>query len=51
MEHWHHDVFRLYYDGGDGQAYGSSFVTFTIGLQGEVTWMDMGFMGKYRRTG
>ena len=51
MEHWHHNVFRLYYDGGDGQAYGNSFVTFTIGPQGTVTWMDMGFMGKYRRTG
>ena len=50
LEHWHHDVFRLYYDGGDGQAYGSSFVTFTIGLQGDVTVMDMGFMGRYRRT-
>ena len=51
MEHWHHDVFRLYYDGGDGQAYGSSFVTFTVGVQGGVSWMDMGFMGRYRRTG
>ncbi|MDE2754394.1 MAG: serine hydrolase [Gemmatimonadota bacterium] len=51
MEHWHHDVFRLYYDGGDGQAYGSSFVTFTLGPQGSVSRMDMGFMGRYRRTG
>ena len=51
LEHWHHDVFRLYYDGGDGQAYGSSFVTFTVGVQGGVAWMDMGFMGRYRRTG
>ena len=49
MEHWHHDVFRLHYDGGDGQAYGSSFVTFTIGPQGEVAWMDMGFMGRFRK--
>lgn len=51
MEHWHHDVFRLYYDGGDGQAYSSGFATFTIGPQGEVTWMDMGFLGRYRRAG
>ena len=49
MEHWHHDVFQLHYDGGDGQAYGSSFVTFTIGPDGGVTHMDMGFMGRYRR--
>ncbi len=51
IEHWHHDVFRLHYDGGDGQAYSSSFVTFTIGPQGEVSWMDMGFMGRYRKAG
>ncbi|MXX56167.1 MAG: serine hydrolase [Gemmatimonadetes bacterium] len=51
MEHWHHDVFRLHYDGGDGQAYGSSFVTFTLGPQGSVSRMDMGFMGRYRRSG
>ena len=49
MEHWHHDVFQLHYDGGDGQAYGSSFVTFTIGPDGVVAQMDMGFMGRYRR--
>ncbi len=51
MEHWHHDVFRLFHHGGDGQAYGSSFVMFTIGPRGEVTWMDMGFMGRYRKPG
>ena len=50
-EHWHHDVFRLHFDGGDGQAYGSTFVTFTIGPDGEVSWMDMGFMGRYRKAG
>lgn len=49
MEHWHHDVFQLHYDGGDGQAYGSSFMTFTIGPDGGVAQMDMGFMGRYRR--
>lgn len=49
MEHWHHDVFQLHYDGGDGQAYGSSFVTFTVGPDGGVAQMDMGFMGRYRR--
>ena len=36
MAHGPHDVFRLHYDGGDGQAYGSSFVTFTLGPQGRV---------------
>ena len=51
MEHWHHDVYRLYFDGGDGQAYGSSFVTFTIGLDGGIARMDLGFMGQFRRTG
>ena len=51
MEHWHHDVYRLYFDGGDGQAYGSSFVTFTIGADGGIARMDLGFMGQYRRTG
>ena len=51
MEHWHHDVFRLFFDGGDGQAYGSSFVTFTIGPGGGVRRMDLGFMGQYRRAG
>ncbi len=51
MEHWHHDVFRLHFDGGDGQAYGSAFVTFTLGPQGGASRMDMGFMGRYRRTG
>ena len=49
MEHWHHDVFRLYFDGGDGQAYGSSFVTFTVEPAAGVTVMDLGFMGRYRR--
>ena len=49
MEHWHHDVFQLHYDGGDGQAYGSSIVTFTIGPDGGVAQMDMGFVGRYRR--
>ncbi len=48
LEHWHHDVFRLFFDGGDGQAYGSAFVTFTIGPRGGVDRMDMGFMGRYR---
>ena len=51
LEHWHHDVFRVFFDGGDGQAYGSSFVTFTVGPGGGVTHMDMGFMGQYRRAG
>ena len=49
LEHWNHDVFRLYFDGGDGQAYGSSFVTFTVESEAGVTVMDLGFMGQYRR--
>ena len=48
MEHWHNDTFHLFFDGGDGQAYSSSFVTFTTGPAGEVA-MDMGFMGRYQR--
>ena len=49
MEHWNHDVFRLYFDGGDGQAYGSSFATFTVEPVAGVTAVDLGFMGQYRR--
>ena len=49
MEHWHHDVFRVYFDGGDGQAYGSSFATFTVESAAGVSVMDLGFMGRYRR--
>lgn len=49
LEHWNHDIFRLYFDGGDGQAYGSSFVTFTIEPGAGVTVVDLGFMGQYRR--
>ena len=49
LEHWQHDVFRLYFDGGDGQAYGSSFATFTVEPEAGVTSVDLGFMGQYRR--
>jgi len=49
LEHWQHDVFRLYFDGGDGQAYGTSFVTFTVEPEAGVTSVDLGFMGQYRR--
>ncbi len=49
MEHWHHDVFQLYFDGGDGQAYASAFVTFTVGPAGRADRMDMGILGIYRR--
>ena len=49
MEHWNDDVFRLYFDGGDGQAYGSSFVTFTVVPEAGITHLDLGFMGQYRK--
>ena len=35
--------------GGDGQAYGSSFVTFTVEPEAGVTHLDLGFMGQYGR--
>jgi CubicO group peptidase (beta-lactamase class C family) len=49
LEHWHHDVFKLFFDGGDGQAYGSSHVVFMIGPHGKVTRMDLGAFGEYQR--
>lgn len=49
MEHWNDDVFRLYFDGGDGQTYGSSFAIFTVEPELGVTVMDLGFMGQYHR--
>ena len=49
LEHWNHDVFRLYFDGGDGQAYGSSFATFATDPETGVTAVDLGFMGRYGR--
>ena len=49
MEHWNDDVFRLHFDGGDGQTYGSSFATFTVEPELGVTVLDLGFMGEYRR--
>ena len=45
----HGGRFRLYFDGGNGQAYGSSFVTFTVEPEAGVTNVDPGFMGQYRR--
>ena len=49
MEHWNDDVFRLYFDGGDGQTDRSSFATFTVEPGLGVTVLDLGFMGQYRR--
>ena len=49
LEHWNDDVFRLYFDGGDGQTYRSSFATFTVEPEIGVAVMDLGFMGQYRR--
>jgi len=49
LEHWHHDVFRLYFDGGDGGAYTSSFVIFSIDQYGVVSKLDAGPMGEFNR--
>ena len=49
LEHWHHDTFRLYYDGGDGQAFSSSLATFELQADGAVESLDLGRMGRYRR--
>jgi CubicO group peptidase (beta-lactamase class C family) len=49
LEHWHHDVFRLFFDGGDGVAFSSSFVIFTVDELGEVSKLDAGPMGEYSR--
>ena len=49
LEHWNDDVFRLYFDGGDGQTDRSSFATFTVEPEIGVTIMDLGSMGQYRR--
>ena len=48
LEHWHHDDFRLFFDGGDGQAYGSSLVTFTVDTQETVQQLELGAFGVYR---
>ncbi len=50
MEHWNDDVFRIYFDGGDGQTDRSSFATFTIEPELGVTVVDLGFMGQYQRS-
>lgn len=49
LEHWHHDVFLLHFDGGDGQAYGSTFATFAVEPETGAAVVDLGFMGRYRR--
>jgi hypothetical protein len=49
LEHWHHDVFRLFFDGGDGGAYKSSFVIFSIDQLGVVSKLDAGAMGEFTR--
>ncbi len=49
LVHWNGDVFRLHFDGGDGQAYGSSFATFAVEPGVGVAGVDLGFMGQYRR--
>ena len=48
LEHWHHDDFRLFFDGGDGQAYGSTLVTFTVDTQETVQQLELGTFGLYR---
>ena len=49
MEHWNDDVFRLRFDGGDGQIDRSSFATFILEPEVGVTVMDLGSWGQYRR--
>jgi CubicO group peptidase (beta-lactamase class C family) len=49
LEHRHHDVFRLFFDGGDGGAYKSSFVVFKINELGIASTLDAGAMGEYTR--
>ncbi len=46
---WNGDTFRLYFDGGDGQAYGSALVTFQPEGDGRAMALDMGRFGKYLR--
>ncbi|MEM9404583.1 MAG: serine hydrolase [Acidobacteriota bacterium] len=44
---WNGETFRLYFDGGDGQAYSSALVTFVPDEQGLV--LDLGRFGRYLR--
>ena len=49
LEHWYDDTFILYFDGGDGQAYESSLITFIIENSKNVTGVDLGSFGRYNR--
>ena len=47
---WNGDMFRLDFDGGDGQAYGGALVTFVIDEGGDSpTAVDLGRFGRYDR--
>ena len=51
LEHWQDDTFRLFYDGGDGQAFSSSLATFVLGEGGKegIEALDLGQLGRYSR--
>ena len=49
LEHWYDNTFILYFDGGDGQAYESSLITFIIENSKNVTGVDLGSFGRYNR--
>ena len=49
LEHWHYDTFMLHYRGGDGQAWASSFATFRLNADGEVSGVDLALLGEYSR--
>ena len=48
LEHWHDDTFILYFDGGDGQAYESTLITFKID-NNNVIGINLGAFGNYNR--
>ena len=49
IEHWYDDTFLLYYDGGDGQHYKSSLITFKLKNKKRVIGIDLGAFGEYHR--
>ena len=48
LEHWYDDTFILYFDGGDGQAYESTLITFKID-NNNVIGINLGAFGNYNR--
>ena len=45
---WYDDTFILYFDGGDGQAYESTLITFKID-NNNVIGINLGAFGNYNR--